>query len=72
MASSTLVTGGDGFVGRHLVSRLIEENSKVVILDNFASGSLNRVVEGAEVDCYGWLRYEGGKRACGFVGSTPV
>ncbi|MCZ6725691.1 MAG: NAD-dependent epimerase/dehydratase family protein [Thaumarchaeota archaeon] len=49
MASSTLVTGGDGFVGRHLVSRLIEENSKVVILDNFASGSLNRVVKGAEV-----------------------
>jgi len=49
MASSTLVTGGDGFVGRHLVSRLIEEDSKVVILDNFSSGSLNRAVKGAEV-----------------------
>ena len=49
MASSVLVTGGNGFVGRHLVSRLIENNSKVVILDNFSSGSLNLLIDGAEI-----------------------
>ncbi len=34
----TLVTGGAGFIGSHIVDRLIEENYKVVVIDNLSTG----------------------------------
>jgi len=33
-----VVTGGAGFIGSHLVDRLIEENHELVVLDNLSSG----------------------------------
>jgi UDP-glucose 4-epimerase len=36
---SILVTGGAGFIGSHLVDRLIDSN-RVTVLDNFSSGKL--------------------------------
>jgi len=33
-----LVTGGAGFIGSHLVDRLIEQNNKVVVIDNLSTG----------------------------------
>jgi UDP-glucose 4-epimerase len=33
-----LITGGAGFIGSHLVDRLIQEGYKVVIVDNLSSG----------------------------------
>jgi UDP-glucose 4-epimerase len=56
-----LVTGGGGFIGSHLVDRIITEGHDVVVLDNFASGKKSnldaavatgrmRLVEGTILD----------------------
>ncbi len=34
-----LVTGGSGFIGSHLVTRLVNEGNQVLVVDNFYSGS---------------------------------
>lgn len=40
-----LVTGGCGFIGSHLVERLIKEGCEVIILDNLSTGRLDNLVE---------------------------
>jgi len=38
-----LVTGGGGFIGSHLVEKLIECEAKVTVLDNLSTGTLNNL-----------------------------
>ena len=38
MSKRSLITGGAGFVGSHLVDRLLGEGHRVVALDNFYTG----------------------------------
>ncbi len=43
-----LVTGGAGFIGSHMVSRLIDLGNEVVVLDNLSTGSKENVSSLAE------------------------
>ena len=42
-----LVTGGAGFVGSHLVDRLLADGAAVTVVDNLSSGSRERVADDA-------------------------
>ena len=40
---NVLVTGGAGFIGSNLVEKLLQQNNKVVCLDNFATGKKENI-----------------------------
>jgi len=41
--SKILVTGGAGFIGSHLVNRLLTDGCRVVVLDNLSSGKMQNL-----------------------------
>jgi UDP-glucose 4-epimerase len=42
---TVLVTGGAGFIGSHLVRRLVTDGHKVIVLDNFSSGKRENLAD---------------------------
>jgi len=46
-----LVTGGGGFIGSHLVDRLVSEGWSVKILDNFSSGRMENIAHQSGNSC---------------------
>jgi len=44
MRKRILVTGGAGFIGSHLCTRLLNEGNEVISLDNYFTGSKNNIV----------------------------
>tara|TARA_B100000686_G_scaffold246916_1_gene256400 strand:- start:286 stop:3627 length:3342 start_codon:yes stop_codon:yes gene_type:complete len=46
--NDVVVTGGAGFIGSHLVDRLVKRDEHVVVLDNFSSGNLEFLFESIE------------------------
>jgi len=82
--SNYLVTGGAGFIGSHLVERLVNDGKPVRVLDNFSTGKRENLAPFTEkiVLCEGDLRQpEDCRKACegidiifheGAVPSVPV
>lgn len=44
-ARQVLVTGGAGFIGSHLIDRLMARGDDVICLDNFYTGSKRNVLK---------------------------
>ena len=42
-AKKVIVTGGAGFIGSHLVDRLLAEGHQVVVMDNLSTGKLKNL-----------------------------
>jgi nucleoside-diphosphate-sugar epimerase len=68
-----LVTGGGGFIGSHVVDRLLSDGHDVRVLDNFATGrreNLLHVLDDLEVvegDIQSYERVSNAVRGCGAV-----
>jgi nucleoside-diphosphate-sugar epimerase len=73
MPGKALVTGGGGFIGSHLVDRLLRDGNEVRVLDNFATGHRKNLLElGGEIelvegDIQSYERVHNAVRGCELV-----
>ena len=55
---NAVVTGGAGFLGSHLCDKLLEENFKVICVDNLSTGSINNISHLAGNDNFTFLKHD--------------
>ena len=66
-APHTLITGGAGFIGSHLAERLLGQGERVVVIDDFSTGSRDNLASVA--DDPNLTVIEGTVTGCGLLGS---
>lgn len=50
--NKVLITGGAGFIGSHIVEKLLENNYDVIIIDNLSSGSIENIPNSDTIKFY--------------------
>jgi len=58
MLKKILVTGGAGFLGRHICGKLLEEGHDVICLDNFFTGTKSNIIEYMDNPYFEILRHD--------------
>jgi UDP-glucuronate decarboxylase len=53
-----LVTGGAGFIGSHLLDRLMKEQHQVICLDNFYTGTKKNISKWMDNPNFEWIRHD--------------
>ena len=56
-----LVTGGAGFIGSHICTRLIELNHSVICIDNFSSGkykNIEHLIDNSPLSKFTWIKMD--------------
>tara|TARA_B100000161_G_C33520019_1_gene400629 strand:+ start:36 stop:965 length:930 start_codon:yes stop_codon:yes gene_type:complete len=53
-----LVTGGTGFLGSHLVDKLIERGEKVICIDNLSTGNINNISHLLNNDSFEFIKHD--------------
>jgi UDP-glucuronate decarboxylase len=53
-----LVTGGAGFIGSHLLDRLMKEQHQVICLDNFYTGTKQNISKWMDDPNFEWIRHD--------------
>ncbi len=56
--TTTVVTGGAGFLGSHLSDRLLAEGHRVICVDNLITGNLANIAHLRERDDYSFLEHD--------------
>lgn len=56
--TTSLVTGGAGFLGSHLCDRLLAEGHQVIAVDNLITGNLQNLAHLSEVDRFRFLEHD--------------
>ena len=54
--SEILITGGAGFIGSHLVDRLMMDGQKVTVFDNLSNGSLKNLQRWLENESFRFIK----------------
>lgn len=54
--SRHFITGGAGFIGSHLVDRLVAEGSEVTVYDNLSSGKLDNVKHSFDQEGFSFIQ----------------
>ena len=57
-SSTAVVTGGAGFLGSHLCDKLLEENFKVICVDNLSTGSTDNISRLSENDNFLFIKHD--------------
>jgi len=55
---TAVVTGGAGFLGSHLCDRLLEENFKVICVDNLITGNVNNISHLAGNEDFSFVKHD--------------